>query len=91
MGNVTAQLEQARELLHRLDIAQDNRGLIPEEAWLRKQLKHHILAITAQSCDRDPAWIGCRRMMQTPISSIAMHGIGNRKTSLPGCMLVIAY
>lgn len=44
VGNVKNQLEQARELLHRLDIAQDHRGLSAEEGWLRRQLKQHALA-----------------------------------------------
>lgn len=45
--NVKSQLELARELLHQLDIAQDHRVLIPEEAWLRRQLKQHTLALAS--------------------------------------------
>lgn len=47
MGNVKQQLEQAQELLQRLDIAQETRSLIPEEAWLRRQLKQRCLALAS--------------------------------------------
>lgn len=47
MGNVAAQPEQACELLHRLDIAQDMRPLSDEEAWLRRQVKRHNLALAS--------------------------------------------
>lgn len=47
VGNVSTQLEQARELLHRLEIAQDRRELNPEEAWLRRRLKQHALALAS--------------------------------------------
>lgn len=39
VGNIAAQLEQAREVLHRLDIAQELRPLTVGEAWLWRQLK----------------------------------------------------
>lgn len=47
VGNVAAQLEQAREVLLRLDIAQESRALTVEEAWLRRQLKQHVLALAS--------------------------------------------
>lgn len=47
VGNVAAQLHQARELLLRLEIAQDRRTLTPEEAWMRRQLKQHSLALAS--------------------------------------------
>lgn len=39
VGNVRLLLDVAREALHRLDMAQDVRGLTPDESWLRRQLK----------------------------------------------------
>jgi hypothetical protein len=42
---VKAQLSLAREVLHRLEIAQDHRPLSHDEEWLRKQLKKHCLAL----------------------------------------------
>lgn len=47
VGNVAQQLEQARELLHMLDIAQDTRGLSWEESWLRQRFKPHCLALAS--------------------------------------------
>lgn len=47
VGNVKSQLEQARELLHWLDIAQDNRALSSQDGWLRRQLKQHTLALAS--------------------------------------------
>lgn len=47
VGNVAAQLELARELLHHLEMAQDQHSLSNEESWLRRQLKHHALALAS--------------------------------------------
>lgn len=47
IGNVKQQLDQTNELLHRLNIAQDSRLLLVEEAWLRRQLKQSCLALTS--------------------------------------------
>lgn len=47
IGNVKQQLDQAKELPHRLEMAQDARALIPEEAWLRRQLKQRCLVLTS--------------------------------------------
>jgi hypothetical protein len=41
LGHVKTQLALAREVLHRLEIAQDNQLLSPDEDWLRKELKRH--------------------------------------------------
>lgn len=41
------QLDQARELLHRFDIAQDIRALTEDEVWLRRNLKQHCLALAS--------------------------------------------
>uniref|UniRef100_A0A0A9HC54 Uncharacterized protein n=1 Tax=Arundo donax TaxID=35708 RepID=A0A0A9HC54_ARUDO len=43
VGHIKLQLQLAREILHRLEIAQDSRVLSKEESWLRHQLKHHCL------------------------------------------------
>ena len=47
VGNANTKLHQARELLHQLDIAQDNRPLSDLEAWLRRRLKQHCLALAS--------------------------------------------
>ena len=47
VGNVNSKLRQARELLHQLDIAQDLRSLSDQEAWLRRRLKQHCLALAS--------------------------------------------
>jgi hypothetical protein len=40
-GNVKSQLALAKEILHRLEMAQDSRLLSSEELWLMKRLKQH--------------------------------------------------
>lgn len=45
MGNIAAQIEQARELLLRLDIAQELGTLTSDELWFPHQLKHLLLAL----------------------------------------------
>lgn len=63
VGNVATQLTQATELLHRLEIARDMRGLHAGEEWLRKQIKQHCPALTslqrtiARLCSR-VLWLG---------------------------------
>jgi hypothetical protein len=46
-GNVGTQLGLAREVLHRLEIAQDNRILSEEEVWLLQKLKQHYFVLTS--------------------------------------------
>jgi hypothetical protein len=47
VGNVKLQLGMAREILHRLEMAQDCRLLSVMEKWLKGKLKHHILALSS--------------------------------------------
>jgi hypothetical protein len=47
VGNVKLQLATAMEILHRLEIARDNRVLSPGEEWLRKKLKLHCLGLAS--------------------------------------------
>jgi hypothetical protein len=47
VGHVNSQLGLAREILHQLEIAQDNRQLSNQELWLRNQLKKHSLALSS--------------------------------------------
>ncbi|KAJ1283661.1 hypothetical protein BS78_03G145500 [Paspalum vaginatum] len=47
VGNIRLQLEMAKEILHRLEIARDTRGLSPGEEWLRRKLKHHSLGLAS--------------------------------------------
>lgn len=39
VGNIKQQLAMAKDVVHRLEIAQDTRQLSDEEAWLRRNLK----------------------------------------------------
>lgn len=84
IGNVTEQLEMARDLLHRLDIAQDGRPLNLQEAWLRKQLKQRSLALA--SLQRTIARVRSRldrSKKVTPVRSIfsPMRDTGKEKIS----------
>jgi hypothetical protein len=45
IDNVKSQLGLDREILHRLEIAQDNRLLCGEEIWLKGRLKQHCLGL----------------------------------------------
>jgi hypothetical protein len=47
VGNIKQQLLMAKEILHRLEIERDSRSLSPAEEWLRRKLKHHILALAS--------------------------------------------
>jgi hypothetical protein len=47
VGHVKTQLALAREVLHRLEIAQDNRLLSSDEDWLRRELKRHRLVLAS--------------------------------------------
>jgi hypothetical protein len=42
VGHVNSQLALAREVLHRLEIAQDARSLSLSEIWLKNKLKHSL-------------------------------------------------
>ena len=47
VGNFKSQLEMAREIIHRLEIARDSRQLFPLEMWLCHSLKKHSLALAS--------------------------------------------
>jgi hypothetical protein len=47
IGNFRLQLELAKEILHQLEIAQDNRPLSILEVWLCNSLKKHSLVLTS--------------------------------------------
>ncbi|XP_073357774.1 uncharacterized protein [Aegilops tauschii subsp. strangulata] len=46
-GNITLQLQIAREIIYRLDVAQDSRALSSAEAWLRRELKRAYLGLAS--------------------------------------------
>jgi len=47
VGHIKTQLALAREVLHRLEMAQDRRQLSPEEDWLRRELKRYCLSLAS--------------------------------------------
>jgi hypothetical protein len=47
VGNVNSQLGLAREVLHRLEMAQDSRLLSSDEVWLLQKLKQHCLVLAS--------------------------------------------
>ena len=47
VGNIKAQLELAKEILHRLEIERDSRALSEAEEWLRRKLKLHCLGLAS--------------------------------------------
>ena len=47
VGNIKSKLALARDILHRLEIAQDHRQLSQDENWLKGELKRHCLALAS--------------------------------------------
>jgi hypothetical protein len=47
VGNFKYRLGLAREILHRLEMAQDSRVLSPDELWLLRKLKHQCLVLAS--------------------------------------------
>lgn len=47
VGHIKTQLGLAREILHRLEIAQDLRALTAEELWLKHELKQSCLVLSS--------------------------------------------
>jgi len=45
VGNIKLQIEMAKEIIHRLEIARDSRELSASEEWLRKKLKLHCIGL----------------------------------------------
>lgn len=48
VGHIKTEHALAREILHRLEIAQDQRQLTREENWLRGELKKHCLVLASR-------------------------------------------
>lgn len=47
IGNVNGTLQEAKELLHLLNIARESRPQSESETWLRRRLKMHCLAVAS--------------------------------------------
>jgi hypothetical protein len=47
VGHIVSQLRLAKELLHKLEIAQDHRTLSPAECWLKNRLKKQSLLLAS--------------------------------------------
>jgi hypothetical protein len=47
IGHVSSQLASAKEILHKLEIAQDLRSLTSAEIWLKNKLKRHSLMLAS--------------------------------------------
>lgn len=71
VGHVNSQLSLAREILHMLEIAQDNRNLTDQEIWLRNRLEKHSLALSS-----------LRRTIARSRSRIGWLGEGDANTAL---------
>lgn len=87
VGNIKLQLEMAKEILHRLEVARDSRELSDSE-WLRKKLKLHCLGLS--SLERTIARLRSRsyifvKAMLTPRSSTSRPVSGKRRILLPSC------
>jgi hypothetical protein len=82
IGNVKSQLGLAKEILHRLEIARDNKLLCREEIRLKGRLKQHCLGLA--SLERTIARLRSRikylKEIQTPPFSPA--GLLSKKEEL---------
>jgi hypothetical protein len=47
VGHIRSQLALAKEISHKLEIAQDERVLTPDEFWLKSKLKKHSLLLSS--------------------------------------------
>jgi hypothetical protein len=50
VGHVRAQLALAKEIVHRLEMTQDERSLTTAELWLKNRLKKHCLLLSSFKC-----------------------------------------
>ena len=94
IGNIKAQLELAREILHRLEIERDSRALSELEEWLRKKLKLHCLGLA--SLERTIARLRSRilYLQEGDDNTVLFHQQARterRRTSSKNCKLVIRW
>ena len=68
VGHIRLQLALAKEVLHRLEIAQDDRMLTPAESWLKNRLKKHSLLLS--SLKRTMARMRLRNFLAQKVMSI---------------------
>lgn len=71
VGHVSTQHALAREILHRIEIAQDHHNLNAEENWLKSELKRHCLVLAS-----------LQRTIARLISRIRILKDGNANTAL---------
>jgi len=91
VGNVKLQLEIAKEILHRLEIARDSRDLSDREENFRKKLKLHCLGLA--SFERTIARLRSRILYlreggANTFFSISKHGSERKRISLLSCKWV---
>jgi chromosome segregation ATPase len=84
VGHINFQLALAREILHRLEIANDKRNLSERETWFRNNLKKHSLALSSlkRTIARLRSRIAWLREGDAN-SSTSIHATAKEKISLP--------
>jgi hypothetical protein len=85
VGNVKLQLAIAKEILHRLEIARDNRVFSPGEEWLRKKIETALTRngiIRAHYCEAPLAFCIYKRVMQILLSFISKPATARKRTLL---------
>jgi hypothetical protein len=83
---VKFQLALAREILHQLEIDQDNRPLSPGELWLKNNLKKHSLALASlnRTIDRLRSRIGWLREGDTDTKLFHLHARHRKRKNFIG-------
>ena len=92
VGNVKLQLEIAKEILHRLEVARDSRDLSEREENFRKKNLSCIALVwplsSAPLPDSVPGFYTSVKGMQTLLFSISKHGSERRRILLLSCKWV---
>ncbi|XP_073362935.1 uncharacterized protein [Aegilops tauschii subsp. strangulata] len=106
MGNISLQLQIAREIIYRLDMAQDTRPLSSAETWLRRELKRAYLGLASleRSILRQRVRLGWLREGDTNVAISKIHAahraqknhmasfrVGSQTVSDEGAMAKAAY
>lgn len=81
MGNISNQTILARELIARLDEAQDHRSLSAAEVWLRRELNRAYLGLASleRSIARQRAKIACMHQGDTNTAFFKIHATHRRQ------------
>lgn len=90
IGNVSLQLKVAREIIARLDAAQDMCPLTPGETWLRRKLKASYLGLASfeQSVARQRVCLAWLRSDAAAVSTFKVHASHSKQCNFMASLRV---